>query len=73
VHLLFPEHGHLLVAAAAPAGNRPGDGPPLPVSSLARHMAADNGASRAGRVRLPKRWRAGGTHGILACVRYRPI
>ena len=31
-------------------------------------MAADNGASRAGRARFPKRWRASGRNGTFASV-----
>lgn len=73
MHLLFPEHGHLLVAAAAPGREPAWRRAAVTCTSLALNRAGDNGASRAGRVRLPKQWQAGETHGILACVRYRPV
>ena len=64
MHLLFPEHGHLLVAAAAPGREPAWRRAAVTCTSLALNRAGDNGASRAGRVRLPKQWQAG---------RWRPV
>jgi hypothetical protein len=55
VHFLLPEHGHLLVAAVSPGREPACRQAAVTFSSLARQMAADHGASRAGRARFPKR------------------
>jgi hypothetical protein len=85
VHFLFPEHWP---PPGGSGRTGPGTGPgtgrrylnpawhgALPRTTASRPRTASRLvlAGRGGLARRQKRWRAGGTHGILACVRYRPI